>query len=37
MLPINFSNMDAVIPYNVVFYENADAKDVILLDRIDAI
>jgi hypothetical protein len=31
MLPLNFSNMDAVIPYNVLHYENANAKEIIFV------
>jgi hypothetical protein len=27
MLPLNFSNMDACIPHNVVYYENANANE----------
>jgi hypothetical protein len=31
MLPLNTSNMDACIPHNAVYYENADAKEIIFV------
>jgi hypothetical protein len=31
MLPLNTSNMDAGIPHNVVYYENAVAKEIIFV------